>query len=459
MKLEEVFNNKANFDKYVQFCSKQTSFSSGASKVQSSRYSIKRLKMEQGNGFLVVPMMIHLPLAVNGSISQTDVPYLGSYRTAIALIKALCNSNATYAENLKAILGEGFEKLNLADSDVTDEEAAVFKRYRKPLVYARSVMTVKALDSKYQFGTPYRVNIATDPETGEYVDDVKNPLIYKLHRLETSCIATMVKQLREENEARGDGRRTEADLNDQIKNLWDGRCISNPYNLGTTRVLFFKATKNFDADSSVTDKWKAELSTLKNYEYYIKINRSILENLEGCIGTKYDRYEDFLLIKQITPDFDEKTRGTAAQKISRTAAGSDEKLETMLDGFSTTYKEYRDNLDDWDENIILKCAFEYRTISDSAISDIFKNYMPMLSSAMKTAEIAEKYQEVIQMVDTTLSDSLLESAMLGELQEAGDTSKEISEAPIVSEDTPGYGGDTPDGASLSEEFAKALAEE
>ena len=164
-----------------------------------------------------------------------------------------------------------------------------------------------------------------------------------------------------------------------------------------------------------------------------------------------------MLLRQSTPDFDEKSRGTAAQKITRTAAGSDDSIEGQLAGFADAYSTYRDDLEAWDEKVILKSAFEYRTISDQAITDIFKNSMPVLSAAVRTAEIADKFSEVIRIVDAPLSDDLLQSAMVGDLPSVGDTSKELAAAPHVTEDTPGFGGDTAEDASVAQEMIDALA--
>lgn len=447
MNLTEILNggDKNKLDKFAAYYRDQTGFSSGAAKLSKSYYSLKKLKMAEGDGLMVVPLFLHLPIDFDGNLLKYDVPYLGTFKSAILSIKYLCNSNAKYATTLKDYLGDSFDKINLAATDsVSEEESAVFWPFRKPLIYAATVMSVKAADSTYAFGTPYRVTgLATDPETGDYIDDIKNPLIWKLHRLETACIAAQIKKLNTDNESAGDSRRTDSEMAATIKNLWDNRCISNPYSLGTTRILWFKTDRNFEIDKSVADAWKADIDSIRKNEFYIKVNKSILEQFMSVIGAKkYDRYADFLLIKQTTPAFDEKTRGTAAQKISRTGAGRDEAIEEGLTDFLKVYSEYRDEVENWSENIMLKSAYEYRTISDDAIRTTFKNSMPALSAAMHTTEIVEAFGEIISSLDSTLSDTLMENAMEGSLTDVGDISNEIASAPVVTENTPGYGGDS-----------------
>ena len=447
MNLIDIFSSgdKNLQDKFAAHYRNQTGFSSGASKLAQTRYSIKKLKMEPGDGLMVVPLFLHIPIDFDGNVLNDGMPYMGTIASAIRTVKFLCNNNANYAKAMAEFLGkEAFDSINLSNvTEVSENEKKLFWRFRKPLVYAATVMTVKAADSKFAFGTPYRVpGLAMDPDTGSYIDDVKNPLIYKLHRFETACIAAQIKSMNEKNAAAGDAKRTEADMAATIKSLWENRCISNPYSLGTTRVLWFKTNRNFEVDKAILDSWEKNVSSVKSAEFYIKINKSILEQFETKIGTKYDRYEDFLLIKQTTPTFDEKSRGTASQKISRVAAGSEEAIEDALVDFINVYGEYRDDIEAWSENIMMKSAFEYRTITDDSIRTTFKNSMPALSAAMHTTEIVDTFGDIIALLDNTLSDKLMENAMDGSLETVGDISSEIASAPVVTENTPGYGGDS-----------------
>lgn len=442
MNLQQIFTGSAaEMDKYARFWQNQNlDFSSGANKLANGKYTLNKLKMKAGDGLLVIPVMLHLALDFSGHKLIDPVPYVGSVRTAISLVKTLAKNNANYADGLKELIGEdSFNKLNLADvGTVTDDEYAIFKRFRQPLVYQRTVMSVRAADKA--FGRSYAVEIATDNETGDFIDSPKNPLIYKYHRLETACIAARIKKMRDDNASAGDSARTEAELSNSAKDLWKNRCISNPYHLGTTRVLFFDTDRNYNITPEASGKWTKD--NLKGFEFYIKINKNLIDSLSDIFGSKYDRYEDFLLIKQQTPAFDSKTMAQAALKMTRTAAGSDEAIETMLPDFKEGYQNYRDNIDNWSDKIILSSAFEYKTISDTAITDIFKNNIADLAAAMHTQEISGEFSDTIAQLDSKLSDEILESALTGDAPQVGDISAEIAAAPVVSENTPGYGGDS-----------------
>ena len=447
MNLKEIFNGNQNAkDKYATFLKNQTSFSSGASRITNGRYTLKRLKMETGDAMMVVPMMIHLPLGYDGTILDEPMPYVGSFDTTVGLIKTLAAQSTAFLQGLTEILGDAVKQLDLTSPEVSKAERDIFWRFRRPLVYERTVMSVKAANSANQFGTPYAVDIAIDPETRNYVDSPNNPLIWTLHHLESTCIAAQVKKLRETNENAGDARRTEKSISDEISDMWKNRVITNPYPLGTTRVLCFKTDNNHEIISEVRKTWTADINGIRNNEYYIKVNKKIIEKFDGIIGSKFDRYADFLLIIQNTPAFTEKDRGIAAQNISRMPASSDDKIEDMLKDFITAYADYRDNLDMWDEKIIKSSAFEYRTITDENIAKIFKESMGAISAALRTQEVFDKYGDVITKLDSALSNELMSSALNSELKAVGDITPELEAAPKITENTPGYGGDDVMGA-------------
>lgn len=443
MNLNEILKGDQNAkDKYVNFLKNQTSFSSGASRISNGRYTLKRLKMESGDAIIVVPLMIHLPLNYGGELLKDPMPYVGSFETSIKLIKSLAAGNTKFAASLKAILGDSYDKLNIADfSKVSKEERDVFWRFRKPLLYERTVMSVKSATSARAYGTPYAVDIATDPDSGQYIDDVNNPLIWSLHKLEETGLAAKVKSLREENESAGDKRRTEQDMKATIDGIWANRVITRPYSLGITRILFFKCDNNHEILKEVKSAWTADISGIRNNEYYIKANKKLTEKFDNQLGTKWDRYDDFLLMIQNTPTFTEADKAQTAQSISRLPASSEDAIEHQLTDFIPAYTDFRDNMELWDEKVIRASAHEYRTISDDNIAKIFKESMSAIAPFLYTKEVYETYGDVITKLDSNLSNEIMSSALNSELKEIGDVTDELESAPKITEDTPGYGGD------------------
>lgn len=443
MKTNDIFSGAA-LDKYLELMASQSQFSSGAESISAGRTNIPKWKMVAGDSLMVVPVAIHVPFnPVSGARLGGSIPILGSVRFAIRFLKVSAKRTPAVAEALKAMLGEKYSDVDWENTEsVTAPEVAAFNAYRQVVVYAATVMAVRAADSKFPFGTPYRVNIAQDPETHQYIDDINNPLIYQLHKFESACLATMAASMKEANEAAGDARRTEDEMKDAIKRLWDSRCISNPYSLGITRVINLTTNRNYEVDKAVVDAWKPEPSVLQKFEVYIKVNKKTLDQFNAIKDSKYDRYEDFLLVKVHVDEFTDDTRGTAAQGIGRSGASSDDKVEDMLSGFINTYRDFRDDVEKWNEKVIMSSAWEYRTISDDTVRNIFASSMPALETAMKTPAIVEKYAEVVALVDQNLSSEMLAAAMADEVAQPDGVAAELEAAPVITEDTPGYGGDS-----------------
>lgn len=445
MDLKDMFNgNSALNDKYAAFAKSQSNFSSGAGKVTQGRVSLKRYKMTAGDALMVLPVMIHLPISIaDGSMLNEAIPYIGHFSTIVRYIKQKCLSNQLFSSNLKVVLGEElFNKIDFNSDTVSNiERKEIFWKFRQPLVYAKTVIAVKDAQSGASFARPFAVELAVDPETGDFIDDPANPMIYKLYRLEAACIGAKIKKLRMDNDAAGDAKRTENDIKKSCEAMWDARCLSNPYTLGTTRVLMFPTNKDYEIHPDIRSNWAADESGIRKYEWYMKINRRTVEATQEMIGTKRDIYEDFLLIRQQTPSFTNADIMQRAREITRAIAGTDDNIYEMLPKFEEAYANYRDNFELWDEKIIKSSAFEYKTISDKNISAIFKNNMSALVTAMKSQEVYGAYEDVIAELDTELSDKMLQAAMNSELETVGDITKELAEAPVITEETPGYGGE------------------
>lgn len=441
-------------DKMAQFAdtlSQQSAFSAGSTRVQRDRSKLPRWVMRsEGDSLMVVPVMLHLPFNImTGEEYTVARPVPGSLRLAIAIVKNYALKVPAVAAALKKTLGsEEFAKLNLENHEVTDAEYMVFKPYRGLLVYSATVMPVRRDGAA--FPRPYRVNLPYDPESEEYgdlINSTNNPLIYNLYRCEAAIVAARVKKMRADNEKMGPAARNAKELDNDIKNLWDNRCIKNPYELGTTRVLDFPTDSNYVPSETVRNAWNKDVKSLKDKECYIKSNRHVLEAFGIILGSKYDRYEDFLLVKVHVPEFDDTSKGTAAQKITRVGAGMEDSIEKSasndkgLVDFIETYREYRDDVEAWSEKTIMRSAMEYRTINDDMLKEVFKASLDdNTRAAMAAPDVFEKYQDVIALVDEELSTTLAIDALSG--TEVGDITEEIKGELRVTEDTYGYGGDT-----------------
>ncbi len=421
-----------------------SSFSAGRQKVGANRDNLKRWKAASGMDSLqVIPMMLHVPFNPDtGEELPVAMPITLSIRTAISYLKYRASTIPAVKQALLTAINATEDEIDFEHIDVvTDAEYNKFKVMRNILVYGATVMSAKDPQSKLPYGSTYRVDLQYDDETGNVIDSPRNPLIYQVYQMEAAAIATQVQVLRSRNEQAGANRRTEKEMEDMVSNLWKNRVFSNPYFLGTTRILEIPTDKSYMATETVTKAWVPGVEALRKLECYIKVNGNIRDALESIINTRYDSREDYLLVKIHVPEFDDNTRMTAYQAISRSGAGRDEDLNEMLNKFDEVYRDFRDNQDMWDEKFI-KSIYEYRRISDDQVTAFMRAKMPELQEYIKTPDILNKYQDLIAQIDEKMSAELLTATLTGDTNPAVDYQEALSQQPTVNENTPGYGGDT-----------------
>ncbi len=421
-----------------------SSFAAGRQRVGANRDNLKRWKATSGGDSLqVIPMMLHVPFSPDtGEELPVAMPIPLSVRTAISYLKYRASTIPAVKTALLNAINATEDEIDFEHIDVvTDEEYSKFKVMRNILVYGATVMSAKDPQSKLPYGSTYRVDLQYDEETGNVIDSPRNPLIYQVYQMEAAAIATQVQVLRSRNENAGNNRRTEKEMEDMVANLWQNRVFSNPYFLGTTRILEISTDKSYMVTEAVNKAWVPSVESLRKMECYIKVNGNIRDALESIIGTRYDTREDYLLVKIHVPEFDDNTRMVAYQSISRSGAGRDEDLNEMLSKFDEVYREFRDTQELWDEKFI-KGIYEYRRISDDQVTAFMRAKMPELQEYIKTPDIMNKYQDLIAQIDSEMSTELLTAAMTDTINPAVDYQAALSQQPTVDENTPGYGGDT-----------------
>lgn len=427
-----------------------SAFSGGRQKVGGNAGSLKRWKAPANYDCLqVIPVMLHVPFNPDtGAELPVALPIPLSVRTAIKYLKYRAASNPVVKKALLESLNCEEGKINFEDIDtVTNAEYDLFKPLRNFLVYGRTVMSVRDPASKFPFGSTYQIDLDYDEETGRVIDSPNNPLPYQLFQLESTVNAIYIQTAKDNNEKAGNERRTDKEMEAFAKSVWEERVFSNPYFLGTTRILEIPTNSSYDVTDQFSKAWQPSVDHLRKSEYYIKVNRAIRNSLEGILGSKFDLREDYLLVRIHVPDYDDKTKASAIQGISRTGAGRDEMLSEMLNDFDKVYAEFRDTQELWSEKLI-RNIFEYRKLGDDQALAFFRAKLPVLQAYMKTPDVIEKYQSLIALVDKGVSTELMTAAMLGDTIAPVDYKSTLEAAPVVNEDTPGYGGDSLDAAPV-----------
>lgn len=453
------------YEDYMKRYGDTSKFSSGTAALTAGGKTLKKQPMPSGSeGLQVVPVFLHTPInLMTGERLATPFPMPGTVQVAIVALKAVAKKNAAVMEALKEEFEEKFSTIDFNKDVATAEELELFRPWRRVIVYAATVMPVRRPESTFPNGQPVRVvGLRPNPDVpGEYLETPDSPLIFKLHRLESALIASHIKELKEANDKMGNAARNETDMATKVKALWSGRTISNPYSLGTSRVLYFPTDTNYDVIEDTKTSWKKDVGSLRRQEYYVKVNRYVLEAYDKILNSKYDRYINYLLVKYHVPTYEDSAKGDAAKAIARSGAASEDAINTQLMDFDVAYDAYRNDLAGWDESVMLSSVYDYRTMVDDTVASIFQNSIGHLRSAMENELIYKQYRDVIAVVDQGIADSLMESAMSGEAPRTVDYTEELKAMPTVSEDTPGYGGDDVDAsdAETRKAFMEAMEQE
>lgn len=457
-----IKGNSQVLNSFNKLFSGVSAFSGGRQKVGGNSDNLKRWKAPANFDCLqVIPVMIHVPFNPDtGAELPVALPIPLSVRTAIKYLKYRASVVPAVKTALLAALNCEESAINFDDLDnVSDKEYELFKPLRNFLVYGRTVMSVRDPASKFPFGSTYQIDLDYDEETGRVIDSPNNPLPYQLYQLESTVNAIYIQTAKDNNEKAGAKRRTDKEMEAFAKSVWDERIFSNPYFLGTTRILEIPTNSSYEVTDQFKKAWQPTVDHLRKSEYYIKVNRNIRNALETILGGKFDLREDYLLVRIHVPDYDDKTKASAIQSISRTGAGRDEMLSDMLDDFDKVYAEFRDTQELWTEKPI-RNIIEYRKLGDDQALAFFRAKLPVLQAYMKTQDVIEKYQALISRIDEGVSTELMTAAMIGDTVEPVDYKATLEAAPVVSEDTPGYGGDSldamPTGIGVTEADKAAL---
>lgn len=449
-------NVSANTSSIVsQLCSRVSSFSAGRKMMAAGNKRLDRWQMKSMSDHLqVFPVMIHLPFSlVDGSPLDAALPIPMSVRSAIKLIKSRANECPEVKEALMNCLGIEEDKLNFGSDEVTREEFLVFKPLRDVAIYGHHVIRVIEPNGRSPYGSTYRVELEFDPETGDIVDSPNNSDLYVKHQIETIIYANKVQDIREKNLAAGDQKRTDAEIEKTISGIWKSRRFSSPYFMAVTRILSFPTNNQYELSADFINGWNGEKSAVVKNEYWVPVSKTMREAIDNTLNSKYDRYEDYLLMKVHVPEFTDETRGTAAQGISRTAASAEDSIEDALKKFNEAYSAYRDDMDMWDEKNMLRIS-AFKQMSSERSNEIFSVVMSELKEYMKIGSVIEKYGDVIAQANAALAEELMQSAMMGEVSEPVQLQETAAAAPLAKqEDFPEEEGLTSDFSLTSEDMA------
>lgn len=215
-------------------------------------------------------------------------------------IKVIKTHYNEHPEVLKEFESRIDQKWDVSEPDkVTDEDVAIFKRWRKVRVFSHNVIYIQSkILNGQDFAIPYRTNFDRDPKTKEIVtkDGSEYPFILKISSFFMSLVNKQMEQWKEENPNASEKAQKEeySKLAGQVPVSSDA-----PSN---TMLAFEIDLDDKLAPSGIkgvsSDELKKLLVTIKKSQNISKT----LDNLSTTYAEKRDKYLDFFEMDALVGD-------------------------------------------------------------------------------------------------------------------------------------------------------------
>lgn len=418
---------------------------------------LPKVKMVQGSSAMYVyPLELRLNFNPNNVQDETfndEYPFALPYSVtdSIALLKTMAQNDTDLHDKLAELAKVSVEEYDITDPlTLTDNDKKALFRYRNVIVYNTQVQQFMMSG----FGKYGRKGLST-AKFDEYGQATDKDLGYMLYELEVALANARIAEI--EAEYAPGGPKADHSLDDlkaDKKKVWEGMKVKNPRPAGVMRVIHIPCSADWklkldgNADPShVTDN-------MKDYEGYVGGSYDAVKEVESMLGTGYDVNTNYLEVAIHYPIGKGKTDGEKALNSYTNREFTKNPLNrvaSLIENFDEAYNEFRSDTEIFNEEAILKSVFEFRPVADDLL---LEHYKADLGKKMKliTTGIAEKYMELIQRIDSTLSEEVMMNVISGTATEGQvllqDSSEQQKETVI--EDVESEGGTSPVEALMAE---------
>lgn len=459
MDLAAMLKDPMQLAKYAHINAAQTRITGNSHLMRKRGNTLKKVPTVPGDWYLMVmPLELFVPfnpldLTDEGYGFERTYGFPGTPEMGLAVLKQFARENPEILIRLEQDCKIDTKVINLTSIEPTSEELAAFKVWRKPKVYAGWVQKLKFESDDSEFGMTRHVDVELDDNS-----EVKSGSFgYDLCRLERTLASLQVKALRASYEEGGENAgRAQSECDLKVKDVYKHIAVGNPYVLGTCRVLYYPTDRNYTFTPEIRKACDKD-KNISEFERYITLDSVLKKKYEGYIGGKYDAAFNYLTIKVEVPAKEKADEDLISiiGKISRSAAGSDDRITAQLPDFDSDYAEFRNDLDGWSEEVMLTSVWDYKPIDVETLKSKMKNDLSRYKNVLDSASVADNFMEILQEIDETISSQLIEGSMNGTLSASVVTKDELDAIPQDNADLPGYGGDTK-GASIGLEFSQEM---
>lgn len=443
------------------------SFIAEAVKAQDSRSNLLRSKFVSGSTtikpFKVEPdtkWVLFFPLEVAVPFNPADVedesfnssnPFVmpGTVSAAVTVLKKLASSNDKIKELLCNAMGADEKDINWDIEGIKDTAERMLWHKISRMSYLTKYTQKVWRDLTKKFPAKVGFEPVLDEE-GEIIGSVG--LGWNLHKLESDLINIKIQMLEEQFKPGGSrANEPKANLEAEIKSLWENKLIRNPYLESYTRVFAFKLVNS--GEGTIDDKVAKEFNNSKKlapYQFTMKVTTKDIAAYENAFAsTKTDNHDNFIEAQLTIPAEDPKDNMAIYKDQNRSNPNyantsiSTDPAHLNPDAFYEAFENFMLDEDLSSKALLEKSIYAYKRPSDTVLSDILKNNIVRYDAAMKSQSILDKYSETIALIDVDLTNKIAESIMDGE--DTGlDTVPEIVNSSIDTEETDFQTGDVGD---------------
>lgn len=381
-----------------------------------------KVKMVQGSSAMYVyPLELRLDFNPNDLTDETfndeyrfALPY--SVTDSITLLKTMAQNNPDLHAKLAALAKVTVEEYDITEpSALTDNDKKALWRYRNVIVYNTQVQQFLMSG----FGKYGRKGLSTS-EFDEYGQATKKDLGYMLYELEVALANAKIEQIEAEYAPGGPKADHSAeDLKADKKKVWEGMKVKAPRPAGVMRVLHIPCSADWKLKLEGNAEADHVKDNMRDYEGYVGGSYDAVKEVESMLGTGYDVNANYLEVAIHYPIGKGKTDGEKALNSYTNREFTKNPLNrvaNLIPDFEESYTEFRSDTEIFSEETILKSVFEFRPVADDLLLEHYKADLGKKMHLITTG-IADKYMELIQRIDSSLSEEVMMNVISGEASE------------------------------------------
>jgi hypothetical protein len=459
------FLEEQDFGKYLQVQAKADASQNQARGIfERGTAFIKKFKYEPNtNWYLLFPLEMTLPFNPTDLTDETysDAnPFVlpGSVSIAIKFLKGMMKDDDALHQKVLDVLRTDDEALHMEANECVDmTEGRIWHKLCRVQYYVG--WSQKLNDGTNSFPVSIGCDVQLD-DTGTVVGS--KGVGYTLYQLENALISIKVQATTEKYEQEG---RSDTDLSDTIKALWQNRIIKNPTPVAFSHIFFIKG-KNDEGNVSTDfiNSWE-QSQRLSEHEGYIRYTTKFNDAIAAKIGSKkFDNNLDFIETALKIPKEDAADKAkiyrdavlvTCAKSVS--IFDEDNGNGECVKDFAEHVAEYISDTTAWNTESFKRSIRELQKRSDSDLLASMKNAIKIYEDALKNEKILADYGSVLESIDANITASIAESILDGEVNNY-DVNQDIINALPTEKGfgEEGEGEATDDFSSLTDEFQAAL---